>query len=194
MKSLVIVSLIACMMTCASALFVRPSVYGIPSASKDVCFDSAVSTSNELSFLECANEGLLHIESCEFHLATIKECPLLFTGSTNGNNVPSQCSAPKFTANSDCTTALVNLCNTKTKCVFNWNQLPNLQCIDPAASALADARVDVPETDQYFTVKYRCQNKRNSFRPFGNKRYSFKFTRNMQNPLRKLSYNRLQQL
>jgi len=204
MNALLIVTLVACVCGPASALFVQPSVYGTPNADQHICFDNTISFDHSMSFFHCANEGVLHITKCTLELATRKTCPLSFTG-TNEENKPSTCSAPQYLGNSDCTHQLMELCNSHSECAFNWNQLPNLQCIDPteltdaekaktAAEMLPLKLREISNIDQQIHVEYRCQNKRNQFRPFGNKRYDRKFSRNMAQPLRKLSYNRLQQL
>lgn len=193
MNALLNIYLITWMFASTSGLFIAPSIYSTPPAKKQVCFNQDISDSKELPFLECANEGLLKIHKCTLGLATPETCPLLFSGA-NFNNDLTECSSPKFLVRTDCTESLTNLCKSKTKCVFDWNELPNLQCIDNTATVAAQIAVFIGNVDQQFTVEYKCENKRDSFRPFSNKRYSHKFSPSLANPYRRISNNRLARL
>lgn len=52
----------------------------------------------------------------------------------------------------------------------------------------------IAKNDQALNVTYTCDNARQKFRPFTNKRYDKKFSPSFRHPLRTLSYNRLNQL
>lgn len=196
MKVTFIIAAVSCLFAYATGFQLAPSIYGVSNAQRDVCFnvpieDSQLATSSSAPrpYFSCANEGKLRIISCENSPSTDQECPLNFIGA-NTVNQPAQCNSPSTLVNSNCTVALQTLCNGVTDCIFRYTQLPQLGCFNSQTSTTTN----IVPIDSKIHVEFVCQIKRGHFRPFANKRYGQKFSRNLNHPLRKLSYNRMAQL
>jgi len=205
MQSVLVLTIVGCMIASSSAFFLTPSIYNSPPANKTVCYfkpidaSAAPTSPNPKPYFGCVNQNRISIIKCTLQLSTPSSCPLQFSG-TYQNNAPVTCTAPNKLINTDCTAALKQLCDTQDQCVFRWGDLPNLGCLSPSSydddnySHGTNVLKPVPNRSQEILVEYKCNQKRSAFRPFGNKRYSNKFHPNIANPLRKMSYNRLQQL
>lgn len=196
MKAAFIIAAVTCLFACAIGFQLQPSIYGPDNAHLDVCFNRPVEDSQDprnsaspRPYFSCANQGKLRIISCVSMPSSPETCPLNFIGSY-GDNSPSKCETPKSIINGNCTVALQTLCSGQTDCIFSLHQLPQLGCFDSRSSKT----YNVKAVDSKLSVEYFCQSRRGAFRPFANKRYAGKFSKNIGQPLRKLSLNRMAQL
>lgn len=123
------------MISSVNSFFLKPSIYDLPPANKIICNNYKIDestmpvTSSSMPYLECANEGLLRIDKAELILSKRKMCPLNYIGPLEYNG-EGRCESPSRLLNKDATTAMKELCNGKSKCVFHWDEIPNLACTD----------------------------------------------------------------
>lgn len=148
--------------------------------------DSRTAQKNRKPYLTCADDAMIRISIASLGLSSEEECPLNFQGS----NTPRTCDQPLLLTGTDATEILRDLCNGKSECFFNWNELPLLKCFGPPD--MPQQEVDVDFNDQKLTVSFNCDPRRREFRSFTLGRYDRK--RLPPGRQRKLSYNRLQQL
>ncbi|CAF1047792.1 unnamed protein product [Brachionus calyciflorus] len=157
---------------------------------KSICMDPTLERNNNQPdqeiqpYLNCVNQAILKISSASLMTSNSTICPNQFPNNLRG---PS-CSSKNF-GNSDVTNLFKILCHSKEKCNFEFDQLPNLLCIDNKNDVY-----EVPNEFTYIKVKYKCQTPRRRYRPFSNKRFDPKFKPRVNSQIRKLSFNNLNKL
>jgi len=215
MKTLMFCSLIllSSFVYYAYCVFLTPSILEPPKANKIVCMDLRIEeaglngnqqglfTGGQAPYLACINNAIIKVVAANLVLSVPQVCPLQFVNIVDTTRLP-HCE-PANIINSDITDVFKSLCETKGECHFSFTQLPRLLCLTPPENAnanQANVNANNPEITQLplrFTavnVTYGCQLPRRRFRPFSDKRYNLKFTRTINHPIRKMSYNRLMSL
>jgi len=199
MHHLLVLTIVGCLAVSTSGFLLSPSIYNVPHANHTICQSDSIDESNypsslnRIPYFSCVNDGHLTIFSCRTELSNAHTCPLNFPGTVGSKGFPNSPvvlhSGDKL-INQDCTSQLKELCDGKTDCNFCWNMLPSMSAVGMKSYDFTK----INPADQNMVVEFTCSNKRNSFRPFSNKRFHRNFHPTLQHPLRKLSYNRLQQL
>ena len=183
--------LLTSIISCAIAIFVVPSILDAPRAERRICFSRAIENSmtgpDQIAYLECVNDAVIKIESATLVLSSPDSCPLQYTNLAN--QAPPTCNSRNY-ANSNITTVINTLCNARQECFFTFSDFAPLICIENAPATMTN----IPSRFQQINVNYRCNLPRRRFRPFSNKRYNMKFSRTINHPVRKMSYNRLMSL
>jgi hypothetical protein len=200
MHLLVTLAIVSCLALTSHAFLLSPSIYAVPHANKTICQSDAIddtnipgrNSPNPLPYMTCADNGLIKVFKCTHRLATSGMCVLNFPGMDRAQpNSPRRLFSDESFENTDCTLTLKKLCDNKEgQCNFCHNMLAQ-----PVIRDLSNGQTEfVDKQDLAFQVEFTCTSKRPAFRPFSNKRYSSKFHPTLNHPLRKMSYNRLQQL
>lgn len=191
MNSFLILTIFACLYTSTSAYQLRPSSLNSALLKTTVCYDERIdesaspSIAHQNSYFGCAKDEILHISKCTLRRAKENECPLQTTDTaeifdlvcTDGSSVDSN----------DCTEIIKARCDSQNSCIFEWvDTLTSLDCAtEPSEISYKTEAID---------LAYKCIGTKLMFRPFSNKRFNNKFSRNMKHPMRKLSFNRLRAL
>ncbi|CAF0710955.1 unnamed protein product [Brachionus calyciflorus] len=191
----ILILIVTCCIALVESTFIVPSILEPPKANRIICRDSRIEQQNaniiqnelqnqeQTPYINCVNNAILKISFANLQISTQSSCPLQFLREKDTSYFT--CDTNNF-ANSNVTNVIKLLCDGKEKCVFNFNQLPVLLCIDQNNDIF-----ELPIEFMSVQLTYNCQTPRRRFRPFSNKRYDTKFTQNIKNPLKTLSYNNL---
>jgi len=173
MRAVLLLAILSTMVALVYPYFLQPNILSPHSSSKKVVCE-AYPTKNPNPYLQCVNDAIIKVSRAVLAPSTPKQCPLQYTDPSQR---PVQC-----VSEIDVTEYVKELCDTKEDCFFYFSQLPSLTCDSS------------PDFYQGITVDYVCEPLRKRMRPFANKRYSPKFSRTINHPIRKLSYNHLMAL
>jgi len=194
--------ILSCLLAYTTAFFLSPAILDPRAAELIICRnheldpadtpDLNLESNPRLSdYLRCANEATLKIQHARLVLGNRDRCPLQFIDPFEFRE-DLICPSGLF-SNQEITEDMKLLCDGKTNCLFSFEQLPKLSCIDVVTDRNRQVEV-LRHVDQDFIaieVKYRCLTTRARFRPFSNRRYDEKFHQTLLHPVRKLSYNHM---
>jgi hypothetical protein len=126
----------------AQSTKIEPSMLQPPVGTKVICQDphkEGSATVSQSAYFRCVNEAVLRISKATLNIANPNACPNEFTNSAS----PATCSSGTF-INSDVTSNLVSLCNTKTECLFQFSEFSQLSCIATQSKSLNNSFITVP--------------------------------------------------
>jgi hypothetical protein len=143
-------------------------------------------------YLFCVNGARLIIHQAFLEESVRAKCPLQYVGAGRGQVCDVQ-STPRPV---DVTLELKERCDGFEECYFSFDTIfPRLSCRNDHYGNNEYSRPNMISRDyQLVNVEHQCETARPRFRPFANKKYDSKFSRNIMHPYRKLSYNHLQSL
>jgi len=193
MNKLYSLLLLACLAHTAMSYLIAPTILNPHSSvNKTICQDDQLEGAFKGEpeslvgpYLFCLHEARLQIHKATLVTSDVDSCPLQYVT----DNFNSFCPIGTQPNDVDVTVTVKTRCEAKEQCFFSFDTLfPNIACRTKPFPK------KVPRDFQKLHVSYSCELIRPKFRPFANKKYNPKFSRNIAHPYRKLSYNHLQAL